>query len=66
MCPPPPGTGRTCALGVELVGHVQQWEQRHQAVVTIGLDEVVPRDGCGVDVVLPEGADKGLQGAGRR
>lgn len=45
---------------MEFVGHVQQRQERHQAVVTIGLNEVMPRDGCGVDVVLPEWPDEGL------
>lgn len=65
ICPcgpwsPPPAGVLTGALGVELVGHVQQRQQCHQAVVPVGLDEVVPCDRRGVDVMLPEGADEGL------
>lgn len=31
------------------------------AVISIGLNEVVPRDGCGVDVVLPKWTNKRLR-----
>lgn len=50
----------TGALGAELVGHVQQGQQGHQAVVAVGLDEVVSGDGCGVDVMLSEGSNESL------
>lgn len=56
---PPAGT-LTGALGVELVGHVQQRQQCHQAVVPIGLDEVMTRDGCWVNVMLSERSDESL------
>lgn len=58
------GPRPTWALGAELVGHVEQGQQHHQAVVPVGLDEVVPRDGCGVDVVLPERPDERLAAVG--
>lgn len=57
---PPPAGSLTGALGAELVGHVQQRQQGHQAVVTIGLNEVMTCNGCRVNVMLPEWSDESL------
>lgn len=61
-----PAAVLTWTLGSELVGHIQQRQKCHQTVVTIGLNEVMPRDGCRVDVVLPEWPDEGLGWTGYR
>lgn len=57
---PSPAGSLTGALGAELVGHVQQRQQGHQAVVTIGLNEVMTCNGCRVNVMLPEWSDESL------
>lgn len=56
----PPAGMLTRALGMELVGHVQQRQQCHHAVVPIGLDKVMTRNGCRVDVMLPEWSNESL------
>lgn len=50
----------TWCVGQELVGHVGERQDGDHAVISISLDEVVPCDGCRVDVVLPEWTDKCL------
>lgn len=49
--------------GEEVEGHVCQGDDGQHAVVSVGLDEIVTGDGCGVDVVLSERAYEGLQDA---
>ena len=44
----------TSLVRQELVGHMCQRQYCEHAVVPIGLNEVVSRDGCGVNVVFPE------------
>lgn len=51
---------RTWCVGHELVGHVSERQDGDHAVVSIGLNEVVPRDGRWVNVMLSEGADECL------
>lgn len=50
----------TWCVGQELVGHVGERQDGDHAVISISLNEVMPRDGCRVDVVLPERTDKRL------
>lgn len=42
-------------------GHGQQRQEHGQAVVTIGLYDVVPGDGCGVHVMLTEWTNERLK-----
>lgn len=51
---------RTWCVGPELVGHVGERQDGDHAVISISLDEVVPRDGSRVDVVLPKWTKKRL------
>lgn len=46
--------------GEDVEGHVCQRDNGQHAVVSVGLDEVVTCDGCGVDVVLSERTYKSL------
>ena len=50
----------TWRRGAERVGHVCERQDGDHAVVSVGLDEVVARDGRGVNVVLPEWTDERL------
>lgn len=50
----------TWCVGQELVGHVGERQDGDHAVISVSLDEVVPRDGRGVDVMLPEWTNKRL------
>lgn len=54
-------TKLTRGEGEKVEGHVCKREKSQHAVIPIGLDEVMARDGRGVDVVLPEGAYESLQ-----
>lgn len=45
----------------EVEGHVRQRDYGQHAVVTIGLNEIVTGNGCGVNVVLSKRSYKGLQ-----
>lgn len=47
--------------GENVEGHVCQRDYGQHAVVSVGLDEVVTRDGRGVDVVLSERTYKSLR-----
>lgn len=49
--------------GEEVEGHVCQGDDGQHAVVSVGLNKVMTGDGCGVDVVLSERTDEGLQDA---
>lgn len=55
--------GLTRREGEEVEGHVCQGDDGQHAVVAVGLDKIVAGDGCGVNVVLSEGTDEGLQDA---
>lgn len=47
--------------GEEVEGHVCQGDDGQHAVVSIGLNEIMTGDGCGVDVVLSERTYEGLR-----
>lgn len=49
-------------VGEEFIGHVGQRQDGDHAVVSISLYEVMPCDGCRINVVLPERANKCLNG----
>ena len=38
-------------------GQVGQWHGRGHEIIAVGLDEIVTRDGCRIDVVFPKRAD---------
>lgn len=46
--------------GEEVEGHVSQRDDGQHAVIPVCLDEVVPCDGCGIDVVFPKRSDERL------
>lgn len=63
-----PGTGLTQGLRGkrhEFVCHVGQGDQGHEAVVSIGLYEIMPGDCCGVNMVFPKGSDESLSNDGQ-
>lgn len=47
--------------GEEVEGHVCQGDNSQHAVVSIGLNKIMTGDGCGVNVVLSERTNEGLQ-----
>lgn len=51
--------------GEEVEGHVCQRDYGQHAIVTIGFNEVVTGDGCGVYVVLSKWSYKGLSKDGQ-
>lgn len=53
-------TKLTGGEGDKVEGHVCERDYGQHAVVTIGFNEVVTGDGCGVDVVLSKWSYKGL------
>lgn len=54
-------TKLTGGEGEKVEGHVCERDYGQHAVVTIGFNEVVTGDGCGVDVVLSKWSYKGLR-----
>lgn len=47
--------------GNKFVCHVCQWDQRHEAVVSVGLYEIMPGNCCRVNMMFSKGSDESLR-----
>lgn len=48
-------------LSQQIVGHLSQNRERNHEIIAIRLDKIVPCDGRGIDMVLPERPQKVLK-----
>lgn len=62
---------RTCFVqcfwgkGNKFVCHVCQWDQCHEAVVSVGLYEIMPGNCCWINMMFSKGSDESLSNNGQ-